>query len=228
MSTLLLTLLLTLTPQSLAGKKVEIPAANWYITDANKAALSEANSLLAQKKFAEAVVAYEALLVKEPECGVVLVGAARAHMGKAEPAAAVPQLQKATSLFGDKPDVWVTYGQSLLAVQNYPDAVMAARKALELRPTNADALWVAQQGLVAVKDYAGAHTMLGEARTRGWLPVIDCMDGMVYAREGNRPKAVEMQATCRDFRPWSDQLAEAVNALPAPAVPTAGTTPPTP
>lgn len=219
MSTLLLCVLLSLTPSSAAAKKVVVPPANWYVSEANKAAVSEANSLLAQKKFPEAAAAFEGVLVKEPECGVVLVGAARAHMGEGQAAAAVPQLQRATTLFADKAEVWVIYGQALLAVQKFPEAVTVARTAIGLKPTSADALWVGQQGLVAQKDYLAAHTLLAEARARGWMPVVDCMDGLVYASEGVRGKAVEMQATCRDFHPWSDQLAEAVNALPVPAPP---------
>ncbi len=219
MSTLLLCVLLSLTPSSSAAKKVVVPPANWYVTEENKAAVSEANSLLAQKKYAEAATAFEVILAKEPECGVVLVGTARAHLGEGQAASAVPQLQKATTLFADRADVWIIYGQALLAVQNYPEAVTVAHKAIALKPTSADALWVGQQGLLAQKDYPAAHTLLAEARARGWMPVVDCMDGMVYAAEGARGKAVEMQATCRDFHPWSDQLAEAVNALPAPVPP---------
>lgn len=216
MRSLLLLLVLLATP-AWAKKPPEPPPASWYVSDAHKADVSSANSLLAQKKYGEAATAYAAVLVDEPSCGVALLGLGRARLGEGKAPEAVDPLGKLTGLFADKVEGWVAYGQALHAAGRHPDAVEAAKKAIALKPTSVEAQWVAQQALVAQKDYAGAHTMLADARTKGWMVVLDCMDGLVYAAEGDRPHAEQMQATCRDFQPWSQQLADAVAALPAAA-----------
>lgn len=213
MRSLLLLMLLVTTP-AWAKKPPPPPPASWYASDANKADISSANSLLAQKKYAEAAEAYAAVLVEEPECGVALLGLGRARLGEGKGADAVEPLNKATTLFADKVDGWVAYGQALNQAARPADAVAAARKALALKPTSVDAQAVAQQGLLAQKDYPTAHALLAEARTKGWMVVLDCMDGLVYVAEGNRPEAERMQASCRDFQPWSQQLADAVATLP--------------
>jgi tetratricopeptide (TPR) repeat protein len=235
--TLLLVLVLGMTPSAWA-KKAELPP-SWYASESSKEAASSASSLLMQHKYTEAATAYEAILVTEPGCGVALLGAGKARLGEGKPGDAVAPLQKASTLYADKAEVWIVYGQALEGAQRYGEAVDAAKHALALKPTSADAQWVAQQSLMAQKDYAGAHALLAEARTKGWMVVLDCMDGLVYVSEGDVAHASEMQAKCRDFHPWSDQLAVGVSAMAgsttAAAAPASGpvvtvpaTAPPTP
>ncbi|MES2643834.1 MAG: tetratricopeptide repeat protein [Myxococcota bacterium] len=169
----------------------------------------------------EAATAFAAVLAKEPNCGLALLGQGRALLvaGKAKEAE-VP-LTLASTVFADKIEVFVWLGRAKIAAGDDEGALAAARAAIVLKPNNVDAQRVAQDALLHKGDLVGARTSLDAAKATSNVVTWYCLEGMIAVTEGNVPKAQELLVQCQGVPDPTvyDALAARIAAAPPPAPP---------
>jgi tetratricopeptide (TPR) repeat protein len=191
----LLAVALLFAPLVAEAKKPTPP--EWSVGVAAEDDVNAGNAAIVAKKPEEAVAAFKVALEKQPDCGTALYGLGRALVMAGRPAEAVDPLTKATTLFPDKLDPKVWFGRAQVGAGQLDAGLETAKAILVLKPASVDAQRVAQEALIGKKDYAGAHAMLGEARKVANVVAYNCLEGLVYAAEGDAAKAAEMLPLCK-------------------------------
>jgi predicted Zn-dependent protease len=204
-----------------AKKSAPPPPPAWKCGDAVASDYSDANSALNAGKLDEAQAGFTTVLTAEPSCGLALVGSGRALLGLGRAADAVTPLATASSLFADKLDAHLWLARARLAAGDDPGALAAAKLAIGLKAGSVDAQKVAQQVLLHQKAYADAHQMLATARAAANVTAWSCLEGLVYADEGDTAHAEEMLVACQGV-PDASMYEALATRLGKP------TTPPTP
>lgn len=213
----ILAVLLLLLPLAAEAKKPPPPPpADWAPSTATLDDLRAGNAALQAKKFEEAAIAFDGVLALEPQCGQALVGKGRALVLAGKAADALPPLDAAAALYADKLDVHTWRARALLDAGRPADAMGSAKTALALKPTNVDALRVGTSVLRGEKKFDEAHAMLADARKLANLVAFDCLDGLVYADQGDMARAAEMNVKCEGV-PDAGLRKELADRVAAPA-----------
>lgn len=155
------------------------------------------NSAIAAKKPDEAIAAFTSALESQPDCGAALYGLGRSLVLAGRPADGVEPLARASTLFPDKPEPRIWHGRALGGAGRHEEAIAVAKAILAVKPASVDAQRIAQESLLARQEYAVAHQMLTDARAIANTVAYNCLDGLVYAAEGNTVKAAEMLPLCQ-------------------------------
>lgn len=226
MRTLLLAVLL-LPFAAHAKKPAPPPPAAWKCGDAVSDDYGAGTSALNAGRNDEAAVAFGAVLAKEPQCGLALVGQGRALLAGGKAKEAEVPLTAASTVFADKVEVFLWLGRARSASGDLEGALAAARAAIVVKPTSVDAQRLAQDLLLRKGDVAGARATLEAARAISNIVTWACLDGMITVAEGELPKAQALLVQCEGVpdRTIYDTLAARIAAVPAPVV-SAPTTPP--
>lgn len=204
------------------AKKVEPPAPpSWKCGDAVAEQYSTANTALSAGKNDEAIPAFDAVLAKEPQCGLALLGSGRARLAAGKAADAVTPLNSAATLFADKLEAHIWLGRARFAAGDDDGAVAAARAAIALKPSSVDAQRVAQDALLHKKDLVEARKMIEAARAASNVVTWNCLEGFLTVAEGNTAKANELLVACEGVpdRSVYDALAAQVAKMPAATTP---------
>ncbi len=223
MRTLLLVGLLLAPAPALAKKPP--PPPTWKCGDAVATDYSAATAALTAASAGTgataeaAAVAFAGVLAKEPGCGLALVGQGRALVAAGKGAEAAVPFAEAARLFPDKLDAHLWLARAHAAAGNDDGALAAAKGSLALKGGSVDAQRIAQAALLHKKDYAGAHLALADARKVANVVAFDCLDGLVYAAEGNGEKAREMLDLCKgvpDAALYDALAAQVATTVPVP------------
>lgn len=194
MSTFLLLLLTAGSPP--ADAKKPLPVAAWRVGDAVGDEHKKGMTALTSADWAAAEASFRLVLAAEPECGQALTGLGRALVMQGRAADALAPLQSATRLFVDQLDAHLWYAKAASASGDRPTALFEAKAAIAVKPGNVDAQRVAQAVLREEKRHDEAHGMLATARAASNNPAFDCMEGVLFAREGKLGDAQRMGTTC--------------------------------
>ena len=167
----------------------------------------------------EAVTAFQAVLEREPTCGGALLGVGRALYLSGKAAEAEAPLELAATAFPDKLDAHIWYGRVLVELGKPAEGLFEAKAVLTIKPGSLDGQRVAQTALLVQKDYKQAHELLVAARAIANVVAYNCLEGVVYAEEGDAAKAAEMVPLCEGVPDPSllDALKSRVTPAPAPA-----------
>lgn len=179
-----------------AKKPAPPPPPSWKCGDAVASDYGDANGALNAGKLEEAATGFTTVLAAEPQCGLALVGSGRALLGLGRAADAVTPLASASSLFPDKLDAHVWLGRAQYAAGDDAGALAAARLGIGVKAGSVDAQRVAQQALIRQKNWPEAHKMLADARAVANVVAWNCLEGLVYAEEGDTAHANEMLGVC--------------------------------
>lgn len=194
----LLAVLLLAVPLAAEAKKPPPPPPPpaWSASADTTEDLRAGNAAILAGKPEDAVAAFDRVLAAEPSCGIALVGKGRALVLQGKAAEALPALDVAATTFPDKLDAHVWRARALLEAGRGADALTAAKAALAIKPGSVDAQKVAQAVLRGEKRYAEAHAMIAEVRKVANLVAFNCLEGLLYADEGDFVKAAEMDKQC--------------------------------
>ncbi len=224
MSTLLLLLLTFGSPP--ADAKKPPPVASWRVGDAVADEHKKGMTALTSADWAAAEASFKLVLVAEPECGQALTGLGRALVMQGRPADALPPLQAATRLFADQVEAHLWHAKAAAASGDRPTALAEAKAAILIKPGNVDAQRVAQGVLREETRHDEAHAMLATARVAANNPAFDCMEGVLFAREGKLGDAQRMGTTCSGvpdttlYTELTREISEAVTRSEGAATPT--------
>jgi tetratricopeptide (TPR) repeat protein len=219
MRKLLLSVLLLAPVPALAKKPAPPPPPSWRCEAGGAEDYATAFAALGADKLDEAGPAFVAALAKEPQCGLALVGQGRVLLATGKAADAVVPLASAAALFPDKLDAQLWLGRARLATGDDAGALTAAKAALVVKPGSVDAQKVAQEALLHQRDYAGAHLLLADARKAANVTAFNCLEGLVFAAEGDTAKTAEMLGLCQGVP--DPALYDALAAKVVPAAQTA-------
>lgn len=204
-----------------AKKPAPPPPAAWKCGDEVSEDYGTGFTALNAGKNDEAVTAFAAVLAKEPQCGLALLGQGRALLAAGKAKEAEVPLTTATKPFADKPEVFVWLGRAKAAAGDDDGALAAARAAILLKPNSVDAQRIAQDALIRKGDLAGARATLDAAKATSNVVTWYCLEGMLSVAAGDVPKAKEFLAQCEGVpdRTVYDALAARIAAAPAPVEP---------
>ncbi|MFZ5476163.1 MAG: tetratricopeptide repeat protein [Myxococcota bacterium] len=212
----LLAVLLLVWPLAAEAKKPP-PPPEWSADVAAEDHVKAGTAAITAKKPDDAVAAFTVALEKQPGCGIAQLGLGRALVMAGRPAEALVPLDAAAKAFPDKLDVQIWLGRAQVGAGKPDDGLATAKAVLATKPASVEAQRVAQEALIAKKDFAGAHVLLAEARKVANVVAYNCLEGLVYAEEGDAAKAAEMLPLCQGVpdRALYDALAAKV-APPSP------------
>ncbi len=223
MSTLLLLFLTFGSPP--ADAKKPPPVAAWRVGDAVADEHKKGMLALTSADWAAAEASFKLVLAAEPECGQALTGLGRAMVMQGRAVEALTPLQSATRLFADQLEAHLWHAKAAAATGDRQTALSEAKAAIGVKAGNVDAQRVAQGVLREEKRHDEAHAMLATARVAANNPAFDCMEGVLFAREGKLGDAQRMGTTCSgvpDTTLYSEltrEISEAVTRSETEAVP---------
>jgi putative PEP-CTERM system TPR-repeat lipoprotein len=175
---------------------------------AKKEFVASGDKLMAQKKYAEAVIQYRNAVAADARFGEARYKLAKAAEAVGDATTAYREYIRAADLLTNDEAVQLKTAQVLLQTGQWAESKARAERALEINPKNASALMLLGNALAGLKDYSGAISEVEQAiesdpkRTYAYanLGVIQLAKGDTVAAEAAFKRAVELQPASVDAK----------------------------
>ena len=162
--------------------------------------LKSADAFVAQQKYGEAIVQYRNALQQDPRFGEARLKLAETYVKLGDVRNGGREYIRAADLLPQNADVQLKAASYLLLSQQFEDAKVRARKALDLQPKNAAALTVLGNALAGLKEPKEAIEQLEQANkvepTAGAfasMGAVQLSTGAIGPAEAAFRKAVEVE-----------------------------------